>query len=246
MSADFGDLRKGTFPKPVFVVLRAFLLLLCRILLGLRIRGIRNVPKEGPLLVVANHLHNADPVIVSIATPRPVHYMAKEELMRVPVIGRVIRFGGAFPIARGKADRQAIRRAVATLDQGIAVGMFPEGTRSRTWEMKPALTGAGLVAMMGKARILPVAVTGTETLPFNGAKGRRSGAGKPFWQRLPRVVVTFGEPFEIPATESGGRMNAEAATELMMRRVAALLPEQYRGVYGDSPAPVEASAQSRM
>jgi 1-acyl-sn-glycerol-3-phosphate acyltransferase len=228
----FGDLRKGTFPYPVFIVLRVILVFLCRLLLGMRLEGLERVPRKGPLLIVSNHLHNADAVIVSIACPRPLHFMAKEELLKVPFIGRLIRLGGAFPVRRGKSDRNAIRRAVETLDQGIALGMFPEGTRSRSWHMEPALPGAGLVAIMGKAKILPIAITGTETLPFNGAKGRRV---RPWYVR-PRVKLVFGEPFALPeVTESGTRMSADAATELMMRRVAALLPEHYKGVYGDSP-----------
>jgi 1-acyl-sn-glycerol-3-phosphate acyltransferase len=229
----FGDLRKGTFPYPVFIALRQTLLLLCRVLLGLKVEGLERVPRKGPLLVVSNHLHNADPVILSIACPRPLHCMAKVELFRIPVIGRLIRLGGAFPVNRGKADRNAIRRAVAALDQGIAVGMFPEGTRSRSWHMEPALSGAGLVALMGKATIQPVAITGSELLPLNGVKGRRRRERAKPWNIRPGIHMIFGEPFELPATtESGTRMTAEAATELMMRTIAALLPKEYRGVYG--------------
>jgi 1-acyl-sn-glycerol-3-phosphate acyltransferase len=230
---EFGDLRKGTMQGGVFIALRVLLLNLCRLLLGMRLVGAKNVPKTGPLLVVSNHLHNADPVLVSIACPRPLHFMAKEELLQVPVIGRIIRWGGSFPIARGKADRKAIRMAVARLDQGIAVGMFPEGTRSRTWQMNKALTGAGLVAIMGKAPIQPCAITGTERLPLNGSKGRKKQAREHFWQIRPRVTVVFGEPFELPETTADGkRLTPEAATEIMMQKIAALLPEDYRGVYG--------------
>ena len=149
----FGDLRKGTFPYPVFLVLRVILVFLCWVLFGLKLEGLERVPRKGPLLIVTNHLHNADAVILSIACPRPLHFMAKEELMRIRFIGRLIRLGGAFPVRRGKADRNAIRRAVETLDQGIALGMFPEGTRSRSWHLEQALPGAGLVAIMGKAQI---------------------------------------------------------------------------------------------
>jgi len=230
----FGDLRKGTMQGPVFVVLRVILLNLCRLLLGMRLVGANHVPRTGPLLVVSNHLHNADPVLVSIACPRPLHFMAKEELLRVPVIGRIIRWGGSFPIARGKADRKAIRMAVARLDQGIAVGMFPEGTRSRTWQMNKALTGAGLVASMGKSQIQPCAITGTEWLPFNGSKGRKKRQRKHVWDIRPHVTIVFGEPFTLPETgEDGKRLTPEQATEIMMQRIAALLPEEYRGHYAN-------------
>lgn len=232
----FGDLRKGTFQGRVFTSLRRVLLLLARLLLGMRVVGVDRVPREGPLLVVSNHLHNADAVIVSVACPRPLHFMAKEELMAKPVIGRIIRLGGAFPVARGRADRKAIRRAVATLEQGIAIGMFPEGTRSRSWHLEKALTGAGLVAIMGKAKIQPAAITGTEPLPFNGAKGRQRQTRGRLWHIRPRVTVTFGEPFDLlDRTETGDRLTPEAATRIMMARIAELLPEHYRGVYGEIP-----------
>jgi 1-acyl-sn-glycerol-3-phosphate acyltransferase len=234
---EFGDLRKGTLQGATFVVLRAVLLNLCRLLLGMRLVGTKHVPESGPLLVVSNHLHNADPVLVSIACPRPLHFMAKEELLQVPVIGRIIRWGGSFPIARGKADRKAIRMAVARLDQGIAVGMFPEGTRSRTWQMNKALTGAGLVAIMGRSPIQPCAITGTELLPFNGSKGRKKQQREHFWHIRPRVTVVFGEPFELPeTTPDGKRLTPEAATDIMMEKIAALLPEDYRGFYGSGKA----------
>lgn len=226
-----GDLRRGTIPFRVFVPLRILLLGLGRVVLGLKLEGVSRVPRQGPLLIVSNHLHNADPLILSIACPRPVHFMAKEELLRIPVIGRIIRLSGSFPVRRGKSDRVAIRRSIETLRQEIALGMFPEGTRSRSWHLEQALSGAGLIAMMGKATIQPVAITGSETLPLNDSKGRKKSP----WYRRFRVTVVFGEPFELPVTMAdGSRMSAEAATELMMRRVASILPEQYRGVYGDS------------
>lgn len=226
-----GDLRKGTFPYPIFLILRVILLGVSRVVFGLKLEGVERVPRKGPLLIVSNHLHNADPLILSIASPRPLHFMAKEELLQIPVLGRLIRLGGSFPVRRGKSDRVAIRRSIETLNQGIALGMFPEGTRSRTWHLEKALSGAGLIAIMGKATIQPVAISGSETLPLNDSKGRNTLP----WYRRQRVQVVFGEPFELPSTNAdGSRLGAEAATDLMMRSVAAILPESYRGVYGDS------------
>ncbi len=212
-----------------FTVLRAVLLVLCRILFGMKIHGLNHVPAEGPLIVVSNHLHNADPLLVSVACPRPVHFMAKKELMTVPLIGRIIRFGGGFPVDRGKADRQAILMAEAHLKQGIAVGMFPEGTRSISRQIERALPGAGLIALRGNAPILPVAVVGSERIPFNGAKQFK---GKPPASARRGVTITFGEPFRLELKPDGKRLTADEAVNLAMERVAAMLPEDYRGIYG--------------
>lgn len=226
--AEFGDLRQGTLQGVPFRITRAILLLLSRVLLGIRIEGADRVPPDGGILVIGNHLHNADPLLIAIACPRPVHFMAKRELMTVPVIGRIIRLGGTFAVDRGRADRTAIRRAEATLTQGIALGMFPEGTRSRSRQIERTLPGAGLIALRGNAPIVPVAVTGSERLPFNGAKGDRGRKPDPGHKG---VRIVFGEPFRLPPTIDGKRTSADQAIELAMRHVAEMLPEAYRGIY---------------
>jgi len=228
---EFGDLREGTLQGSTFRITRAILLVLARVLLRMRIEGIEHVPRDGGVLIISNHLHNADPLLIAIACPRPVHFMAKRELMTVPIIGRIIRMGGTFPIDRGRADRVAIRRAEATVDQGIALGMFPEGTRSRSRQIERALPGAGMIALRGNAPIVPVAVTGSERLPFNGSKGGGRAA-----RRLSQsgVRIVFGEPFRLPSHIDGKRTRADQAVELAMRRVAGMLPDVYRGIYADS------------
>ena len=176
---------------------------------------------------MANHLHNLDPLVVAVAIPRPVHYMGKVELFRVPILGPIIRFGGTFPVERGRADRRAIRQAEETLRQGIAFGIFPEGTRSPTATMTKPLAGAALIALRSGAPVLPVGVTGTEHLPLNGSK-----APKRRYRRAARV--TIGKPFTIPRVIEGERLTSEGATDVMMRRVAELVPAGYRGVYVDA------------
>lgn len=225
---------EGKLRGRTFTIVRTILLALCRVLTRMNIVGIENVPAEGGILIVSNHLHNADPVLISIACPRPMHYMAKKELMNVPIVGRVIRYGGAFPVDRGRADRQAIVTATEKLQQGIAVGMFPEGTRSVSRRIERVLPGAGLIALRGNAPIVPAAIVGSERLPFNGSKQLRPGerAERGWW----KVTVTFGEPFMLEPKEDGKRMTSEEAINLAMSRVAELLPESYRGVYGE-PTP---------
>ena len=124
------DLNRGTLRGRPRRLVRAALLSALKRLLPLRIQGLEYVPSTGAVLVVANHLHNADPILLEIAFPRPLHFMAKRELFGVPVLGWIVRRIGAFPVDRRRADRAALRRAEAALAQGIAIGIFPEGTRS--------------------------------------------------------------------------------------------------------------------
>ncbi len=199
-------------------------------LMRLDVRGLENVPRRGALIIASNHLHNFDPEVVGAVIPRTVFIMAKKELFTVPVVGGFIRFFGAFPIDRGAADRVALRYAVHLVEDGEALLMFPEGTRSLTAKIEKVLPGAAFVALRTGAPILPVAVTGTETLPFD-AKAAAAGRRR---QGRARVTVTFGAPFHLGPGADGKRPTMAAAADEMMRHIAALLPPEYRGIYADT------------
>jgi len=213
-------------------ILRLFLLAILRVVLRMRVVNAGRAPDDG-VLVVSNHLHNADPVLTTIAYPYPIHYMAKKEAFRFPLFRLVLRWAGAFPVDRGKADRTAIRRAEAALARGIAVGMYPEGTRSVTLALASAHAGVGLLALRNDVPILPVVVTGTERLPFNGAKGRAQESVPMPNPGHKGIRILFGDPFRIPREIDGRKVTAEEATDRMMIEIAKLLPPDYRGVYAD-------------
>ena len=186
------------------------------------VKGRENVPAQGPLLIACNHLHLADPPIVAASFKLKSVFMAKEELWR----NRWSRFWvanfGAFPVRRGGIDREAIRQAEYWLNRGVSVIMFPEGTRSSDARMKPALPGASFIALHMGVPILPVSIAGTEK--FRNLKW--------CFFHHPRITVTFGHPFIPPPTD--GKSTKDQRNELMndiMRRIAALLPQEYRGVY---------------
>lgn len=203
-----------------------------RPLVGFRIVDVDRVPMHGPLLVVANHLSNADPPLLSIAFPRPLFFMGKSELFRIPLLGGFLRRFGGFPVERGTPDRAALRHALDVLNQGHAVAIFPEGGRSRACSMIPGLPGVGLVALQSGAPVLPVAITGTEFFPVNGDWPPR----RP--RNVPRgVTIRYGDPFLVPERVDGKRVTSQEATQLIMVRVAELLPERYRGVYSSETAP---------
>lgn len=154
-----------------------------------RIEGAHHVPKQGPLVIVANHASDFDPPILSSCVRRPVSYMAKEELFKVPVLAPAIRLYGAYPVKRGSADRSAIREALKQLDQGWAVGVFLEGTRTLDGRISQPKLGAALIAAKAQAPLLPVSLWGTQRILPKGAK-------------LPRTVpltVRIGAPIPAPA-----------------------------------------------
>jgi 1-acyl-sn-glycerol-3-phosphate acyltransferase len=134
-----------------------------------RIHGAEHVPRQGRLVVVANHASDFDPPILSSCVRRPVAYMAKEELFRVPVLSQAIRLYGAYPVKRGSADRSALREALKQLERGWAVGIFLQGTRTVDGRISSPKLGAALIAAKAQAPLLPVSLWGTERI-FKAAK----------------------------------------------------------------------------
>lgn len=185
--------------------------------MGLRISGLEHVPAAGPLIVASNHRSHADPPLVGVCLPRPVHYMAKHELFEVPVMGPTIRRTGAFPVTRGRPDRRAIRWALQLLDEGKAVVMFPEGTRSVDGRLGPPELGVALIALKSRAPVLPVAMQGTEHL-------------LPKHSLLPRshpLTVRFGPPLLFPDLygRRTSRRELEEAGARLMTALGRLLDE---------------------
>ena len=230
------DLERGTLRGGPRRAVRFIILGLFRLLIRLRLAEIRNVPAAGGVLVVCNHLHNADPILLSAAFPRPIHFMAKKEAFESAPFRFFLRLGGAFPVDRGKSDRGAIKRAQATLAAGIALGMFPEGTRSPTRSLQRAHAGAGLLALISGAPVQPVVITGTERLPLNGSKGKLAAGATTPDPGHKGVRIRFGEPFAVPREIDGRRVSSDEATEIIMLELARMLPPGYRGVYADALA----------
>ncbi|MGJ3245404.1 MAG: lysophospholipid acyltransferase family protein [Elainellaceae cyanobacterium] len=134
-----------------------------------QIHTAERVPQQGPLIIVSNHASDFDPPIVSSCVRRPVAYMAKEELFKVPVLGRAIHLYGAYPVKRGAADRSAIRQAIAKLEDGWAVGIFLQGTRTPDARIPSPKLGAALIAAKTQVSLLPVSVWGTQAIIQKGS-----------------------------------------------------------------------------
>lgn len=122
-----------------------------------KIEGLENIPADGGL-VCANHTCFADPIVIVAAIKKPIKYMGKAELFKIPVLKSVIKAFGAFPVKRGGADSTAIRTAETLLRNGELVGMFPQGTRCPgvPIEESSIKNGAGLIAYRSGCRVIPV------------------------------------------------------------------------------------------
>ena len=186
-----------------------------------QVRGKENIPREGAIIVVANHLNLADPPILALSLGRKAVFMAKKELFRSKLSGYFVRSFGAFPVHRGQLDRQAIRQAHQVLDKGLALVVFPEGKRSRNAKLQPAFSGLALVALRNGAPIVPVGIAGTEKIK-----------GVAWLVRRPKVTVNIGRPFSLPSVASKlTKVELAGVTDSIMTRIAELLPPEYRGHY---------------
>ncbi|ABZ84487.1 1-acyl-sn-glycerol-3-phosphate acyltransferase [Heliomicrobium modesticaldum Ice1] len=164
-----------------------------------RISGLENVPLDGPLIVVSNHVSNWDPVILACALPRQLHFMAKVELFKIPVLSYVMTACGAYAVDRGKPGRQALKKSLDILAEDKVICIFPEGTRSKTGETGEAKAGTAMIAAKSQAYILPVGL-------HNSRKVFSRGWFRPF-------SVSIGRPFRIEAAE-GKRLSSQRLHEL--------------------------------
>jgi len=167
-----------------------------------KIYGAEKVPMKGPLVVVCNHASDFDAPLLSNCVRRPVAYMSKEELFKIPILSTLIQWYGAYPVKRGKADRAAIRGAQQASENGWAVGLFLEGTRTQDGLVHNPKLGAAMIAKKLQAPILPVCLWGTHQILGVGKK-------RP---RLFPLTVRIGDLIEPPPLDSD-RATLQALTE---------------------------------
>lgn len=153
-------------------------------LMGWNIQGVENMPAEGPVILAINHQSIWDPLVVASSLPRKVSFMAKEELFSIPVLGKIFSKLGAFPVKRGQVDMNAIRQSLAILKEGRVLGLFPEGTRSKTGEIQKGLPGMVLLMEKSKASVVPIKVFGTRNLLTKGWGNIAVMVGKPMTAQM--------------------------------------------------------------
>lgn len=165
--------------------------------------GKENLPAEGGVLLCANHIDNLDPPVVGITAARPVHFMAKDVLFTIPVLGKIVSNLNAFPVKRGMSDREALRKGLAILKEGKVLGLFPEGTRSKTGEMGKGLAGAGFFALRSDAYVVPCAIIGP-------------------YKAFNKLKVVYGKPIDMDSVKAD-KLNAEQATDMIMDEIQKLI-----------------------
>ena len=167
--------------------------------------GKENIPKEGGVLICANHIDNLDPPVVGMTSSRDIHFMAKEELFHAPILKGILPRVNAFPVKRGNSDRESLRKGLKLLKEGKVLGLFPEGTRSKTGELQEGLAGAGFFALRSEAVIIPCAIIGPYKL-FRPLK------------------VVYGPPIDFTEYREK-RISADEATKIVMAHIGKLISE---------------------
>lgn len=200
----------------VYSVSRAIAYGLMRFLFFLKVEGLENIPKEGPVIIVSNHMSFVDPVLVGATVPRTLAYIARADMFKYPVLGWWMRAVNTIPLERGAGDLGAIKAAIRAIKDGKVFGIFPEGRRSRTGQIEPFKTGAAAIALRTDAVLVPMAIIGSDKAWPVGSFPR------PFRP----IKVVFGEPITLPS-DPAERKDLGALTSRLEAAVTALLPAEY-------------------
>lgn len=189
--------------NPLYVIGRLLLIPLFKLLFFYQIKGRENIPKEGAYIICSNHLSNCDPVLLGVIQRRQIYYMAKVELFKNPIMGWLYRHLGAFPVTRGAGDGKAINEAENVVSEGKLLGIFIEGTRSKTGEFLRPKSGASIVAHQMKVPVIPVCIT---------PKNKKIKA-------FQKVMVSVGKPLSVEelglSGEAGGEAYRAASKKIM-------------------------------
>jgi len=202
-------------------VLKAIVRVLLPLLVRLEVVGKENFPERGPYILVTNHLSVFDTPVLLFLCPHTIRAFAAAKHRRNPVYAPLLAMAGSIWVRRGEVDREALRGAMEALQRGEVLGMAPEGTRARgVYALQRGKTGAAYLATRAGVPIVPVGLVGTEKIKENLPRLRRTD-----------VRVVIGEPFLLPESGRVRGPKLREYTDMIMRRIAALLPEEYRGVY---------------
>ena len=183
--------------------------------------GIENLPAEPPYMMTPNHVSILDVPLLMGVFPHVVRAFIAAKHKRIPPYALLVNMAGSIWVRRGEVDRQALRAAMEVFERGEVLGMAPEGTRARgTYALQKGKTGSAYLATRADALIVPVGVAGTEHVKDALRHLRRA-----------HVRVVIGKPYRLPESGRVRGKKLEEYTDLIMHRIAELLPEEYRGVY---------------
>jgi len=201
-----------------------------RLLTRMEIIGAEHIPGEGGCLLVTNHISRLDTPALLVAASRRIYPLAADKYKNFPVFNWLLNISEAIWINRTEFDREALLNSIAVLKRGDVLGIAPEGTRSRNGSLQKAKSGVAFLAARTGVPVIPVGITGTNTMMQDFSHLRRM-----------RICVTFGEAFYLPKYGKLTADELDTTTDLIMGRLAALLPQSYRGVYAAASIPVLAT-----
>ncbi len=208
----------STLWKSIYLLATVAKPLFCR----LRVEGAEHIPQTGGCIVACNHTLGPDFIMLGYAMPRQIYFMAKMEIFAWnPLLTTILNAAGTFPVNRGKGDVTAIQTAVEIVQTGRILGMFPEGTRSRTGQLMRGKTGVARIAMTAQSAVVPAVVINAQRVLKDLLRP----------QQRPEVTVRFGPPEQIQGN-ADDPVEIRHNTDQIMRSMAALLPSGLRGEYG--------------
>lgn len=188
--------------NPIYVVGRILVIPIFKLLFFYKVNGKKNLPKKGPFIVCSNHLSNYDPVFLALTQKRQIYYMAKAELFKNKFLSWLIRTLGAFPVERGAGDGKAINQAEEVVNDGRLLGIFIEGTRSKTGEFLRPKSGAAIIAHQMNVPVIPVCIT---------PKNKKVKV-------FQKVTISWGKPMsveELGLKNGGGEEYRNASRKIM-------------------------------
>jgi 1-acyl-sn-glycerol-3-phosphate acyltransferase len=205
-------------------IVLAILRPLLNTLFSWKVEGRDNIPLTGPFILVANHVHILDPFLLVFSFPRWISFMAKEELFHYSFLRFWLRWAGSVSIRRnGKVaeKHRILESARHTLEMGLVLGMFPEGSRDHDGKLRKGKPGSAVIASKANVPLLPVGIVGTDKIQ-----------GMSWLWKRPAIVVKIGKPFNLPPAPSWiSKSQMELLTTQLMEEIAALLPPEYQGAY---------------
>lgn len=201
---------------------RPFFRLLFRLLTRVSISGRDNIPRDGAYIVTPNHISIFEPPLIASFWPQALEIAAAVEVLEKPFQSQIMRLYGTIHVHRGRLDRSLIRALLGRLADGLPVLIFPEGTRTHHPGLVEGNTGAVYLAAKAGVSIIPVGITGTNRLWELIKRGQR-----------PKITICIGPAIHVPNLDKGSdrKTSLQMHTRELMKAIANLLPEDYRGLY---------------
>jgi len=213
-AADADEAWRARLPSPVHLptrfelalyrTIRAALVALSRLWFRLEVVDKDRMPSSGPFVLAPVHRSNIDFFLVAALTKTRMRYMGKDSLWKVPLLGRFIAALGAFPVRRGKADREALRTCMTIIENGEPLVMFPEGTRREGDQVDDVFDGPAYVAARTGVPLVPVGIGGSDKAMPVGSK----------WIRPAKIVLVVGDPIHPPKGDGSGRVPRRVVREM--------------------------------